>query len=60
MKKADFTIQRAVCPCSQDCMNPQHESWGLKFQNTGLVIDFDTKDEAKEWAKIGGYTVAPA
>lgn len=59
MKKADFTITRKVCPCSETCMNPLHELWGLKYQNTGLVIDFDTKDEAKEWAELGGYTVAP-
>lgn len=60
MKKADFTITRNTCPCSDGCKNPMHESWGLKYQNTGLVINFDTKDEANEWAILGGYTVATA
>lgn len=59
-KKYDFTVVRKDCGCPViQCKNPSHDAWELKTA-TGLAIGFDTKDEAKEWASIGGYTVAPA
>lgn len=60
MTKYDFSVIRKNCECSVNhCKNPTHEAWELQTK-TGLSIKFDTKDEAKEWAIIGGYTVSPA